>query len=78
MNGMKANTLGQVFVPILSTNAKSGKVFRIVLNAYVMEGKTWMGMFVSHPSWIKDALYKKGRWEHVCNFGKGNAVKGKG
>lgn len=37
-----------------------------------------MGMFISHPSWIKKALYKKGGWEHLCNFGKGNAGKGKG
>ena len=78
INDVKANTLGQVFVPILSTNAKNGKGFSIVLHAYVMEAKTWMGMFISHPSWIKNTFYKKGGWQHVRNFGKGNAGRGKG
>lgn len=78
VNGIKAKPLGQVFVPILLTNAKNGKGFRTVLHAYVMERMTRMGMFISHPSWIKKALYKKGGWEHLCNFGKGNAGKGKG
>ena len=78
INDVKANTLGQVFVPILLTNANNGKGFRIVLHAYVMEAKTWMGLFISHPSWIKRTLYKKGGWEHVCDFWKGNAGRRKG
>ena len=73
--GQTANTLGQIFVPILLTNARNGERFRIVLHAYVLE-KMSMDMFISHPRWIKETLYKKDGWEHICNFGEGNAGKG--
>ena len=66
INGVKGNTLGQVFVPILLTNAKNGKGFCIVLHAYVMEGMTQIGMITSYPSWIRKTWYKEDGWEHVC------------
>ena len=64
-------------MPILLINAKNGKGFRIVLHAYVMGGMAEFSMLIGWPSWIRKALYKKGGWEHVCNFGKGTAGKGK-
>lgn len=73
--GQSASTLGQVFVPILLANAKNGERFRIVIYAYVLE-KMSMGMFISHPRWIEETVYKKDGWGHICNFGEGNAGKG--
>ena len=73
--GQSANTLGQVFVPILLTNAKNGERFRIVLHAYVLERMS-VGMFINHPRWIEETLYRKDGWEHICNFREGNAGKG--
>lgn len=75
LSGHAANTLGQIFVPILLTNANKGERFRIVLHAYVLEKMT-MGMFISHPRWIEKTSCKKGGWEHICNFGGGNAGQG--
>ena len=71
--GQPANTLGKTFIPILLTNANGGERFRIVLRAYIME-RSLMGMFISHPSWIKETSYKKR--EHICDFGEGNRGKG--
>ena len=73
--GHSGHTLGRTFIPILLTNAKNGERFRIVLHAYILE-KMSMGMFISHPSWIEENLYKKDGCEYICNFGKGNAGEG--
>ena len=73
--GHSGHTLGRTFIPILLTNAKNGERFRIVLHAYILE-KMSMGMFISHPSWIGEILYKKDGCEYICNFGKGNAGEG--
>ena len=73
--GQAANALGQVYVPILLTNAQNGERFRVVLQAYVLEEMS-MGMFISHPSWIEETSCKKDGFEHICNFGEGSAAKG--
>ena len=73
--GQAANALGQVYVPILLTNAQNGERFRVVLQAYVLEEMS-MGMFISHPKWIEKTLFEKDAWEYICNFGDGNAGKG--
>ena len=73
--GEPAKALGQVFVPILLTNAKNGERFRVVLHAYVLE-EMLMGMFISQPSWIEETSFKEDGVEYLCDFGEGNAAKG--
>ena len=73
--GQPTKALGQVFVPILLTNAKNGERFRVVLQAYVLE-EMLMGMFISQPSWIEETSFKKDGDEYLCDFGEGNAAIG--
>ena len=64
-------------MPIMLKDANSGKRFCIILHAYVMPDLL-MGMFISHPNWIKTRTYAKDGDDYGCDFGSGEIVRVKG
>lgn len=74
MLGGDQKALGTTFVPLLLKNADTGKRFRVVLQAYVMENLS-MGMFISQPHWIPTWQFEAQGMQYNCDFRNGERIK---